>query len=126
MTFPAIEALSRSYSLPRRPASSVAQRSGSRQEFSHDPAGLTSPVTFEIPEVREADLDAVLAHYRAMKGHGRFSIPEQMWQNHAALDDLVPFWDRGSPVFWRYAGPPEWRMGSGGLYSIAVSLVTGF
>jgi hypothetical protein len=124
--FPTLEAEARSYPLPRRPASSVAQRTGSRAEFSHDPTGLTTEFELEFPNARSTDLDLVKAHFRGQQQHTPFQIPLSLWRNHAAIDDLIPAWDRGSPTFYTYLEPPTHELTAGGLYNIRVRLRVGF
>ena len=123
--FPSLQGYNRAYTFPGRPTSTVTQRSGSRTDFEHDPSALRSSLTVEFPSINESQLDQIVAHYRAVKGVGRFHIPSTIWQTHPATDDMVPTWDRGSPVALRYEGPPTWEMLPSGLYNARISIVSG-
>ncbi len=124
--FPSIQADVRAYPFPRRPASTVAQRTGWRTDFSHDPQGLNSPIQIEFTNVKETDRDLIIAHYRLKRQHQEFQIPETIWQNHADVFDLVPSWDVDSQTFYVYELPPSWEMTSGGLFTVRVVIRSGF
>jgi hypothetical protein len=117
--FPSIEPLERSYDLGAHPISASAFSNGDETRFLHGGLAVGVPLALVFRALGLTDARLISAHW---DGHGTarpFTIPVHLWRTHTSQADVVP-----AGFLWRYSGPPEETRFSGGLFDVAVTLLS--
>jgi hypothetical protein len=117
--FPSIEPLERSYDLGAHPISAAAFSNGDETRFLHSSVSSGVPLALVFRKVNLTDARLISAHWDGQGTARPFTIPVHLWRTHASQTDVVP-----AGFLWRYSGPPEETRLSGGLFDVAVNLLT--
>jgi hypothetical protein len=117
--FPSIEPLERSYDLGAHPISAAAFSNGDETRFLHGGLAVGVPLALVFRKLSLTDARLISAHWDGQGTARPFTIPVHLWRTHASQTDVVP-----AGFLWRYSGPPEETRLSGGLFDVAVNLLT--
>jgi hypothetical protein len=117
--FPSIEPLERSYDLGSHPISASAFSNGDETRFLHGGLAVGVPLALVFRKLNLTDARLISSHWDGQGTARPFTIPAHLWRTHTSQTDVVP-----AGFLWRYSGPPEETRFSGGLFDVAVNLLT--
>jgi hypothetical protein len=117
--FPSIEPLERSYDLGAHPISVSAFSNGDETRFLHSSVSSGVPLALVFRKLSLTDARLISAHWDGQGTARPFTIPVHLWRTHTSQTDVVP-----AGFLWRYAGAPDETPASGGLFDVAVNLLT--
>jgi hypothetical protein len=119
-TFPSLEPIDRSYGLGAHLLSAVSGQNGDTTTFAHSALAADVPIDLAFPDLTLAQVQLIRNHYSGQRGTVLpFEIPAELWRTHASLHDVVL-----SGMSYRYGGPISETPKPGGLYDVAVSLIS--
>lgn len=117
--FPSIEPIQRSYDLGAHRQSAAAFNNGDQTRFLRGTLATGVPLTLAFRALSYTSARQISDHFASHGTVRAFMIPPQLWRMHSSSDDVVP-----AGFAWRYTGPPEETPASGGLFDVAVSLLS--
>lgn len=117
--FPSIEPLERSYDLGAHPIGFATSANGDETRFLHGlvAVGVLLPLRFVAINLTKARL--ISGHFDAHGTTRLFRIPVELWRMHSNRYDVVPLGFQ-----WRWAAAPEETPRGGGLFDVAVTLLS--
>jgi hypothetical protein len=119
IAFPSIEPIERSYGLGSHPISAATVANGDETRFLHGAVATGVPLPLRFVAISLTRARQISDHWDAYGTTRAFPIPAHLWRMHTSQTDVV------APGFlWRWAGPPDETPRSGGLFDVAVSLLS--
>jgi hypothetical protein len=117
--FPSIEPLERSYGLGAHPLGVVTFANGDETRFLHGLVAVGVPLPLRFVAINLTKARLISDHFDAHGTTRLFGIPAELWRMHTNRYDLV-----GLGFQWRWAAAPEETPRGGGLFDVAVSLLS--
>ena len=117
--FPSLEPLQRSYDLGAHPIAAAAFSNGDETRFLHGGLAVEVPLALGFRAVSSTQARLISDHFAAHATARPFTIPAHLWRTHTSQTDVVP-----AGFLWRYSAPPEETRLSGGLFDVAVTLLS--
>ena len=118
--FPSIEPLNRSYDLGSHPIAAASFNNGDETRFLHGAYfAVGVPVALQFPALTLTEARLISDHFASHGTARSFTIPAHLWRTHTSQTDVVP-----AGFLWRYAGAPDETPLNGGLFDVAVNLLT--
>ena len=118
--FPSIEPIERSYDLGAHPIGVATFSNGDETRFLHGAyAAVDVPLPLRFVAISLTKARLISDHFRDHGTMRLFTIPPHLWRTHSSPTDVVP-----AGFLWRYSGPPEETPRDGGLYDVALSLLS--
>jgi hypothetical protein len=117
--FPSIEPLERSYDLGAHPISASTFSNGDEARFLHGGLAVGVPLALVFRKLNLTNARLISAHWDGQGTARPFTIPAHLWRTHTSQTDVVP-----AGLLWRYASEPDETPASGGLFNVAVNLLT--
>ena len=77
------------------------------------------PVALRFLAIRLTKARQISGHFATHGTVRGFTIPPHLWRMHSSPTDVVP-----AGFLWRYSAKPEETPRDGGLYDVAVSLLS--
>lgn len=119
--FPALEPLSRRYSLGAPPLTNQ-EYSAASVRFLHGSAPVGFTLELGYSNITQAEAGLLRDHHRSQNGpHIPFDLSVEAWAGHSSQDDIFPAFTQ-----WRYAEAPEESHKSGGLVDVSVRLISAY
>lgn len=116
--FPALQPVSRRYSMGLYPVTTETGFGGGNVRFLHGSIASGHSLELGFENLTQTEAGSIRTHYRGQDGsHQAFALSTQAWAGHSSMTDLVP-----STTLWCYASPPEETHKSGGFVDMSVSL----
>lgn len=117
--FPSIEPLGRSYDLGGHPMAAAGFNNGDETRFLHGSLAVAVPVSLQFQSLSYTNARLISDHFASHGTVSLFTISAHLWRTHSSQTDVVP-----AGFAWRYSGPPDETPASGGLFDVAVSLLS--
>jgi hypothetical protein len=117
--FPQLEPLSRSYDLGSHPIAVAVFNNGDETRFLHGIVAFGVPMALQFPALTLTQARLISDHFASHGTVRSFTIPAHLWRSHTSATDVVP-----AGFVWRYGGPPEEAPRDGGLFDVAISLLS--
>ena len=117
--FPPIEPLERSYDLGAHPISFATSANGDETRFLHGLVAVGVPLPLRFVAINLTKARMITDHFDAHGTTRLFRIPAELWRMHSIRYDVVTFSSQ-----WRWAAAPEETPLGGGLFDVAVTLLS--
>ena len=117
--FPSIEPLERSYDLGAHPMEAATSANGDETRFMRGLVAVGVPLPLRFVAIDLTKTRLITDHFDAHGTTRLFRIPPELWRMHSDRYDVV-----GPGFQWRWAAAPEETPRGGGLFDVAVTLLS--
>lgn len=117
--FPTIQPTARAYVVSGHPTTTTRNGlSGRGVVFLHAPRPTGLVLDLQIESATSANITSANNHYAAVKQHGWFTVPADIWLAHDDQFQILPWYYK-----YKYAGPPvPTKEGTSPFYTLSVRL----
>jgi hypothetical protein len=118
--FPALEPVTRRYSMGVFPVTEEKGFGGGSVRFRHSTTAYSHNLELSFAALTQAEVKLLRDHYREQQGgYIAFPLSTEAWVGHTSFTDLVP-----TSTHWRYAAQPQEDHLTAEYVNVTISLIS--